>query len=194
MRCYISIIIVFASVCFCQGQRFNLVPLDSVKFEVIADSLINKYDGFPDSINFNPDTYKSCQCSIDSVEGLISYKSSANFIKSNRCLFIYRSTSDYFIRVGQMTRVKDKFGLYKWVFSIKKLTKEVAEQYISKAKNEINIAEVSRFRELVIVNDSVSHTFGDIEKGQYATTPITNYSDSLKKLIKLSVKLIRKNF
>jgi hypothetical protein len=37
------------------------------------------------------------------------------------------------------------------------------------------------------------HTFGDIEKGQYATTPITNYSDSVKQLIKLSAKHIKRN-
>jgi hypothetical protein len=148
MRYYISIIIIFASVCFCKGQSLNLVPVDSAKFEIIADSLVDKYDGFPDSIKFNPETYKSCPCSIDSGKGIISYKSSSNFIKTNKCSFIYRANSDYFIRGGQMTRVKDKFGVYKWVFSVEKLNKEVAEQYISKVKNEINKAEVSRFREL----------------------------------------------
>jgi len=191
MRNFITIIL--TSSFFCKGQSLNLVPVDSANFEIIADSLVDKYSILPDSIKFSLEAYKICPCVINDVKGLISYKSSSFSIKNNKCLFLYKTDSEYFIRVGQMTNVKDKSGKYIFEFSAKKSKNEIAEQYINKTKKEIDNAEVPRFREFVTVTDGVNHTFGDIENRKYATTPITYFSDSVNELIRLSEKLIKKN-
>lgn len=191
MRNFIAITIILTSAFFCKAQSLNLVPVDSANLEIIADSLFDKYSIMPDSIKFNPEIDKICPCAIDSIIGLISYKSSSCYIKSNKCLFLYKTDSEYFIRVGQMTNVKDKSGKFIWKLSTNKMKKETAEQYIIMTKTEIDKAEVPRFREFVIVTDGVSHTFGDLEKSEFATTPSTFFSDSVVELIKYSEKLIR---
>lgn len=189
----ILIVIIFlASISFCNGQGLNLVKVDSANFEIIADTLFDKYSIMPDSISFDPKVEKFCPCNIDSLNGLISYKSSTVFIKNNKCLFIYKIDSDYYIRSGQMTDKKDKQGKYIWEFSIKKIKNNVVVPYISLTKREIAKAEIPRFETIHIVNDGINYTFGDIEQNLFATTPTTNWSNSIEKLIKLSESLIRK--
>jgi hypothetical protein len=188
------IIIVFlTSITLCRGQSLNLVPVDSANFEIIADTLFDQYSFMPDSIRFEPEIEKFCPCSIDSLKGLVSYKSSTFFLESNKCLFIYKIDSDYFIRVGQMTNKKGKQGKYIWEFSIKSIKFKEVDQYISLTISEIAKAKIPRFESMLIVNDGISYTFGDIEQNLFATTPTTNWSDSVQKLINLSERLIRKN-
>jgi len=195
MRTLLSIIITLTSA-FCKGQDLNLVPTDSATFEIIADSLVDRRSFLPDSIKFNPVVYKACPCVMESLENvaeLVSFKRSSFKIESNKCLFISKSDSGYFIIVGQMTNLKDESEKYIWKFSSRKLKTKIAEQYISKTKDEIDKASVPRFQEMLIVHDVDSYTFGDQNKRVYATTPTANYSNSIVKLIKLSEKLIRKN-
>jgi len=173
------------------GQGVNLVPVDSANFEIISDSLFDRYS-FIDW-KFDSETYKHCPCTIDTLDGIISYYSSSFSIKSNRCIFIYKSVNDYFVRVGQVTHKDEETGRFIWEFTTNRLEDKTAINYISIVKNEISKAEVPTYETLYIVHDGVSFTFGDIEKNIFATTPITDFSESLEKTIKLSQKIIRKN-
>ena len=193
MKKLTTIVLFLALTLFCNGQSLNLVPVDSSNFEIIADTLFDKYTFIPDSIKFNPELLKICPCAVNSLNGLVQYKSSSFFIKSNKCLFLYKIDSEYYIRVGQMTNIKDESEKYIWKFSTNRMKKEIAEQYISMTKKEIDKAEIPRFNTYVIVNDGVSHTFGDLEKRKFATTPITFFSDDVIELIRFSEKLIKKN-
>ena len=199
MRNFIAITIILTSAFFCKGQSLNLVPVDSANFAIIADSLVDGYSIIPspilpDSIKFNPEIIKICPCVIDSLNGLISYKSSSIFIKSNKCLFLYKTGLEYYIRVGQMTNVKNEYGKFIWKFSTNKMRKETADKYITITENEISKAEVPRYEGFVSVCDGVSYTFGDLTKSEFATTPIPYYySDSIIELIELSNKLIKRN-
>lgn len=194
MRNFITLIIVLTCTFLCKGQSLNLVPIDSADFEIIADSLYDYNSILPDSLKKDyHESYKICPCRIDSINGLVSYKSSCFLIKNNKCLFLYKTDSMYFVRVGQMTNVKDDSGKYIWKLSTNKIKREIAEPYITLTKNEIDKAEVPRFKQIMIVYDGCGYTFGNLEKSLYATTPITFYSDSVIKLIELSEKIIRKN-
>ncbi len=195
MRTILAIIITLTSA-FCKGQDLNLVPTDSATFEIIADTLFDSRSFLPDSIKFNPDIYKTCPCvmeSVDSVTEIVSFMHSSLKLESNKCLFISKSNSGYFIRVGQMKKLKDESEKYIWKFSSRKLKTKIAEKYISKTKYEIDKATVPRFQEMIIVHDGDSYTFGNLDKRVYATTPIANYSNSIVRLIKFSEELIRKN-
>ncbi len=196
MKNLITITLILTSALFCKGQSLNLVPIDSANFEIVADTLFDRYSAMQDSIKFNPELYKICPCAIDSVKGLISYRSSSVFRKYNRCLFLFKTDSDYYIRVGRVPDVKDKSLKYSYELSpIRKISNETAEKYIALTKKEIDKAEVPRFDNVLIVNDGASHTFGDLGRGLYATTPIYVYdsSDSVKELIEFSEKLIKDN-
>lgn len=192
MRNFITITIILTSTFFCKGQSLNIVPIDSTNIEIIADTVFDKYSFVPDSLKFSTENYKVCPCLIDSVNGLVSYKSSSFLIKRNKCLFIYKVNSDFYINVGQMTKKRDEHGRYIWSFSTKRLINEIAEDYISKTKNEISKAEIPRFKNHMIVMDGTDYTFGDIEQNEFATTPITYFSDSVIELIKFSERLIKK--
>jgi hypothetical protein len=196
MRNFITITIILTSTFFCKGQSHNLVPVDSANFEIIADTVFDIYSFLPDSVKFSPEIYKACPCLIDSVHGLVSYISTSFLIKRNKCLFIYKVNSDFYINVGQMTKKRDEHGKYIWSFSTKRLKNEIAEEYISKTKNEISRAEIPRFKNHMIVMDGTDFTFGDIEQNEFATTPKTpktHFSDSVIELIKFSERLIKKN-
>jgi hypothetical protein len=169
-----------------------LVPADSANFEIIADTLYDSYSFVPDSIIFDSEIYKVCPCKIDSLNGMISYKTSSYLIKRNKCLFIYRSGSDFYINVGQMTKKRDEHGKCIWSFSTKRIKNELAEKYITMTNNEIDKAEIPRFTNHVIVMDGTNYTFGNIEQNEYATTPKTYFSDSVIELIKFSNRLIKK--
>ena len=191
MRLIITTIIILSTSFLSKGQSLNLVPVDSANFVLITDSLVDEYFILPDSIKFNTETYKTCPCAIDSIKGLLSYKSTSFIINNNRCLFLYISDSVYYTQVGQLTNTKDEFGKLMWQFSIKKMKKEIAEQYIKKTTYEISKAEIPKLKEFVFTNDRVSHTFGDLKKNKYATTPITDLSNSIIELIRFSEKLIK---
>lgn len=189
----ILIIIFFSSISFCRGQNLNLVPVDSANFEIIADTLIDKYSFMSDSMRFDPAIEKFCPCNIDSINGIVSFKSSSVFIKSNKCLFIYKIDSEYFIRVGQMTNKKNKRVKYIWEFSVKRIKEKGVDQYISLIKREIAKAEIPKFKSMIILNDGINYTFGNIEQNIFASASTTNWSNSVQKLIYLSERLIRKN-
>ncbi len=193
MRNFITITIILTSTFFCKGQSLNLVPIDSANIEIIADSVFDKYSFVPDSLKFSSEIYKVCPCFIDSVNGLVSYKSSSFLIKRNKCLFIYKVDSDFYINVGQMTKKRDEHRKCIWSFSTKRLKNGIAVDYISRTKNEISKAEIPRFKNHVIVMDGTVYSFGDIEQNEFATTPRTNFSDSVNELIKFSQRLIKKN-
>ena len=193
MRNFITIAIILTNTFFCKGQSLNLVPVDSANIEIIADTVFDKYSFIPDSLKFSAENYKVCPCLIDSVNGLVSYKSSSFLIKRNKCLFIYKVNSNFYITVGQMTKNRDEHGKCIWSFSTKRLKNEIAEEYISKTKNEISKAEIPRFKNHVIVMDGTNFTFGDIEQNVFAATPKTYFSDSVIELIKFSERLIKRN-
>ncbi len=92
-----------------------------------------------------------------------------------------------------MTNKKDKRGKYIWEFSIKRIKDKEVDQYSSLTKSEIAKAKIPRFESMLIVNDGISYTFGDIEQNLFASSPTTNWTDSIERLIKLSERLIRKN-
>jgi hypothetical protein len=192
MRNFITITIILTSTFFCKGQSLNLVPVDPSNIEIIADTVFDKYSFVPDSIKFNLENYKVCPCLIDSEHGLVSYKSSSFLIKRNECLFIYKVNFDFYINVGQMTKKRDEHGECIWRFSTERLKDKIAKEYISMIKNEINKAEIPRFKNHVIVMDGTDYTFGDIEQNEFATTPRTYFSDSVIELIKFSERLIKK--
>jgi len=175
------------------GQGVNLVPVDSANFEYIGDSLTNRYSNLPDHLKYDSDSYKLCPCVIDSLKGIISYHSSSYLIKRNQCLFFFEKEDEYFVRVGQMTMNKNNDGKYIWKFSTKPIKRKTANEYISLISNEISKAEIPRFNTLYIVMDGTSFTFGDLKQKKFATTPITNFNESVKKAIKYSRKIIRKN-
>lgn len=195
MRNFIIITILLTVTILCKGQSLNLVPIDSANYEIIADTLIDKNSFLPDStiFKFNSELLKICPCAINSLNGLIQYKSSSFLIKSNKCLFLYKLDSAYYIQVGQMTNKKEGSGKYIWVFSTKKIKNEIAEKYIIMTKREIEKAEIPRFKTQVIVMDGGSHTFGDLGTRKFATTPITFSSGDVTELIRFSEKLIKKN-
>lgn len=193
MRTSFTIALFLISGYLCKGQNLNLVPIDSASFEIVGDSLIDRSSALTDSTKFDPEAYKICPCMIEGKKGLVSYRSSSFFVKRNNCLFLYKADSEYFMRVGQVMNRKDASGRFIWKISSNKIKEELAEQYISKIKAEIDKARVPKFREFVIVNDGVSHTFGDLERSKYATTPVTYWSDSVQDLIRLSEKIIKKN-
>lgn len=190
MRNFIIVTIILTAN-FCKGQSLNLVPVDSANFEIIADSLVDLYSEFQNSTTFNPETLEICPCVISDINGLISYRSSSVFKKYNKCLFLYKTNAEYFIRQGQMTDVKNESGKYIWRLSTYKMNNEIAEEYIIKTRIEIANAKVPEFQHLVIVNDGVSHIFGDLENNIYAITPRAYFSDSVIELITLSENLIK---
>ncbi len=177
----------------CIGQGVHLVPIDSANFEYIKDSLINRFEGIDENITFDADNYKKCPCVIDSLKGIISYQSSSNLIKRNQCLFLFENNNEYFVRVGQMTKHKNTAGEYIWKFSIQPIKEKTASEYISLINREISKAEIPRFKDVYIVMDGTNFTFGNIKQNKFATTPITNFNDSVEKAIKYSQRIIRKN-
>lgn len=185
---------------FCKAQGHNLVPVDSANFERIADTLTNSEriaKTLPYSSlahwKFNTELLKTCPCSIDNTNGLILYKSSSFKTNSNKCLFLYQNDLNYYVRVGQATDIKDKSEKYIWKFKTEKIKEKTAEAYISMVKMEISKAEVPKYKDDIIVGDGVLYTFGDLEKNNFATTPKTDFSDSVKQLINTSEKLIDRN-
>ncbi len=177
----------------CIGQGVNLVPIDSANFEYIGDSLMDRLEGVSENITFDSDNYKKCPCVFDSLQGIISYQSSSNFIKRNQCLFLFENKDEYFVRVGQMTKNKNTEGEYIWKFSTKPIKEKTAIEYISLINSEVSKAEIPKFKEIYIVMDGTNFTFGNIKQNKFATTPSTNFNDSVEKAIKYSQKIIRKN-
>jgi hypothetical protein len=179
---------------YCNGQNLNLVPVDSSNFMIIADTLYDCYKFLPDDISkgYELEKKKYCPCTLVDSFGVVSFNSSSFFIKYNKCMYIYRSDSDYYARVGMMTINKDDYGKSIWHYSIKKMNKKTALEVISLIRIEILKADIPKYSSVIIANDGVAYTFGDIVNKSFATTPVTGYSDSIIKLIHLSDKLIRK--
>ncbi len=186
MKEFVAITFLIANTFLCKGQSLNLVPVDSANFEIVADTLIDRYAMFPDSIKFNPENYKSCPCTVAGVIGLISYKSSSFIIRKNKCIFLYEKDSVYFVRVGQLEIVNAESKKYQWKLSTRRLQKNKAERYIAFARSEIEKAQIPRFKDFLVVHDGISHTFGDLERNKYATTPVAGWSASVEQLIKMS--------
>jgi hypothetical protein len=190
------IFILFISIVVtCKGQNLNLVPIDSANYELIADTLL--YDTYSvwqesDSILFDPEWYMGCPCANDSLNGIVSYWSSSIFISSNNCLFIYEFDSEYLISIGEVTDIDNESGTFSWRYKTQPIKEKYVVPYIDKMRDELLKAEVPRYEDFVIVDDGVSHTFGDIENDLFATTPRAYHSTSVASLIKLSNKLIRR--
>jgi hypothetical protein len=194
MKYFLLIVIAFLST-FCFGQNLNLVPSDSSNFMIIADTLFDTHQFISDSslIIYDKEINKTCPCIVENSNGIVTYKSGSFSIKNNRCLYLYESDSNYIIRVGQMTSNKDSEEKYRWYFKTNIIEEKVATKLINDIKDEIKKAKVPVFETLMIVHDAPSYTFGDLQNNSFATTPITGYSNSVKKLIKFSNQIISKN-
>lgn len=177
----------------CFGQGVNLVPIDSANFEYIGDSLTNRLKDMADNIIFETDNYKKCPCAIDSIKGIISFHSSSYLIKRNQCLFLFEHEGEYFVRVGYMTKNKNTRGEHIWRFSTKPIKEKTASEYIHLINNEISKAEIPSFETVNIVMDGTKFIFGDLKKNKFATSPKTNFNDSVVLAIDYSRKIIRKH-
>ncbi|HEY9113491.1 MAG TPA: hypothetical protein VIN10_02250 [Bacteroidales bacterium] len=182
------------------GQSKQLIIVDSSNFVIINDSLIDKYKAYSDSnmrFTFYTEKIKNCPCNNGEDKGMISFKSSSFLIKENTCFYIYQVIQDYFIHVGKMTKYKDEKGKHVWKFKTKSINEVNALELIEKYKTTIQNSEIPKYDSwdnYPLVMDGISYTFGDIDSNSFSTTPRWDYSESVKEIIKISNKLIKRTF
>ena len=190
-------ILILSNICF--SQKYNLIPADSSNYVIINDS-IDQLAVFSNSnqvFSFKPRPIQKCPCDTSNQFGLISFSSSSNLIKRNNCFVIYKIDNDYLVKVGKMTKNKDKHGQYTWIFKTENINKDFAEKIIDQFKREISNSEIPNYDSsgmIPIVNDRIIYTFGDIDNQLFSISPISEYSESVIELIKVSENLIRQKF
>jgi hypothetical protein len=182
------------------GQSKQLISVDSSNFVIINDSLIDMYQTFTDprmKFEYDPENIKDCPCNNGENKGLISFKSYSFLIKENTCIYIFQVNQDYFIHVGKMTKYEDEKGKFIWKFKTKSINEVYAIELIEKYKTEIQNSEIPKYDSwdnYPIVMDGISYTFGDIDSNSFSTTPRRDYSESVKEIIKITNKLVRRTF
>ncbi len=193
MRLLIFAFVLLSNTCF--GQSLNLVPADSAYYSYVGDTLINSGDFYAKYRNTNiKENVMACPCIHEKYDGIVAYTTQPEMlIKLYKCLFIYQIDSEFFITVGQMATEKDKNGGNVWNVSTRKIREEIANEYIKMVRHEISKAKVPRFEGHIAVFGGTMGIFGDIEQQKFAVTPKTFYSESLRKLTKLTNRLIRIN-
>jgi len=196
----IIVIISLIITCNIHGQSKQLIPVDSSNLIYVNDSIINLYQTASDSssrFRFDPEEIKYCPCSIEGEDGIISFKSSSFLIKQNMCFYIYEVNNGYFVRVGKMTKTQDKQENHIWEFKTKSIKQDDVKELLKKYEIAIKKAEIPKYDsrdDYPVVYDEMSYIFGDIRNNSFYTTPQWDFSVSVKEIIKISEKLVKRKF
>ena len=113
------------------------------------------------------------------------------------CFYIYEVNNGYFVRVGKMTKTQDEQENHIWEFKTKSIKQDDVKELLEKYEIAIKKAEIPKYDsrdDYPVVYDEMSYIFGDIRNNSFYTTPQWDFSVSVKEIIKISEKLVKRKF